>query len=315
MDTPTPSTPPTVSQTPSIFIPSTTLTSSSAVTAPESQISGQIATTDGSSADASLLSSSLVVSQRFPSASLSLASSNPQVFQSASNTEPGLTITNVPVVAAASHKSINGGAVAGGVIGAILLLILILVAVIFRKSLAKRWQHLRNRRIAPSAEFLSTPPQPFPNQSRLGRSSPGPGLLVSHHHRLGNSRFSVQDLHYPAITDEEAPPPFTPGTFNDPVIEKVNAAARQREIFLQTHAPSLIDKKAPYADSGGSSLYNPYESKNPFEEPSLYPLDNIDIPATSPILSTEDYDTFAGQSSGHGHQSPRSTEAGVGWAA
>lgn len=112
--------------------------------------------------------------------------------------------------------------------------------------------------------------------------------------------------------DNEQPPPFTPGTFNDPVIEKVAAAAQQREMFLQTH----VDNQHEGTSDEGSILYNPYVLPDPLEHSLNYPPDTFDWPATSPILSSESHEAVAGPSSSYGHgasRSPRSTEE-AGWA-
>lgn len=115
--------------------------------------------------------------------------------------------------------------------------------------------------------------------------------------------------------DEEQPPPFTPGTFNDPVIEKVASAARQREMFLQAHGTSPTQE--PREDEAMSLQYSPYVLPHPLENAGSYPLDTSFFPATSPILSSEDHATMAGPSRSAtvygGHRSPRSAEQS-GWA-
>ncbi|EKM55621.1 uncharacterized protein PHACADRAFT_184402 [Phanerochaete carnosa HHB-10118-sp] len=212
-------------------------------------------------------------------------------------------------VSTSSHirSTTNVGAIAGGVLGGVVLLLLV-VLLVLRKPMSRYLRRARNKRIAPSAEFVNTSSQLFHSQSRLTGLSTTP-VVTSSHHR-GKSSFSVRDL---GGGFDERPPPFTPGSFRDPVIEKVTSAAQQREMFFQTHASPPTQNGRGNDDSDAPSLYDPYVLPNPFEHSPGYPLDTFDFPATSPILSSEEDETAAGPSSTFGHgESSRLTK---GWAA
>ncbi|GJE86940.1 hypothetical protein PsYK624_030230 [Phanerochaete sordida] len=232
--------------------------------------------------------------------------------------EPSATSTALAESTFARNKT-NAGAIAGGVIGGVIFLLLLLLLVFFRKSLVQRLQHARRKRTAPSAEFVNVSPQLYSSQSRLTGLSPTPGAAG---HYRGNSTFSARDLQGMAESpvDDENPPPFTPGAFKDPVIEKVASSARQHEMYLQAHRSSPPSQD-DHSNEDGSSLYNPHSRNpyilpHPFEQSPNYPLDTSDFPATSPILMSEDHSSVAGPSrsaTGHrGQRSPGSAEAG--WA-
>ena len=56
------------------------------------------------------------------------------------------------------------------------------------------------------------------------------------------------------VSPDEPPPPFTPGKFNDPLVEKLNDATRQREELYRATAPSAFndsqqDLRTPVSDS------------------------------------------------------------------
>lgn len=200
-------------------------------------------------------------------------------------------------------------------IGGIGLLFFVVLTIMFRKRLMKRLRRFRSHRVAPSAEFLNGSSQLFSSQSRLGRPSPSPNPYVPQ--QRGPSTYSTGDVYNPnegPHDDNEQLPPFTVGTFSDPVFEKVHSAARQREMFLQAHGtPSPGSYRDADADSPSS--YNPYATLNSFTSYANYTVDSADFPASSPILSSEDHGTLGGASSARGHTAPapRSSE-NAGWA-
>ena len=56
------------------------------------------------------------------------------------------------------------------------------------------------------------------------------------------------------VSPDEPPPPFTPGKFNDPLVEKLNDATRQREELYRATAPSAFydsqqDLRTPVSES------------------------------------------------------------------
>ncbi|KZT11429.1 uncharacterized protein LAESUDRAFT_720659 [Laetiporus sulphureus 93-53] len=98
----------------------------------------------------------------------------------------------------------NTSAIAGGVIGG-LLAVLLLLGLIFL------WFRRRRRnRVAPSSEFLAA------------RATPG--LPDTPHAQIPLARHA-------SIEDEQPPPPFTRGSYRDPVYEKVRAARVQRQQY------------------------------------------------------------------------------------
>ncbi|KAJ3480321.1 hypothetical protein NLI96_g8433 [Meripilus lineatus] len=124
----------------------------------------------------------------------------------------GSSPSSPSAVTAVRSTSSKAGPIAGGVIGGLILLALIVLG-------AFLWRRRRNRRrIAPSAEFM-------------------------HHNRLTPSL-----SHSPAVpltgsytdTEDDPPPPFTRGSYNDPVLEKVSAAQAQREMYAATGSPRGI---------------------------------------------------------------------------
>lgn len=103
-------------------------------------------------------------------------------------------------------------------IGALVLLALILTGIHLRR------RTLQRKRTAPSAEFMHHP------ALLAQRRNSTPALLMR-----SPSPYADGD------TDEEKPPPFTPGAYADPVFEKVQAAAAAHQ--------EMFD---PYRGYGGS---------------------------------------------------------------
>lgn len=103
----------------------------------------------------------------------------------------------------------------GGVIGALLFLVLVAAAVMY---FLRRRQ--RAARPAPSAEFL--------HMARGGADSPvfvAKGGYADEMAHTPTDAYFVSLARQSSIEDGEAPPPFTPGNFRDPVLEKVNESA------------------------------------------------------------------------------------------
>ena len=116
---------------------------------------------------------------------------------------------------------------------------------------------MRNR-VAPSDEFRNHPA--LLGSGRLGGSGGGTGG-GTRGIGAGSRRFSTPLLERTsspmygspdtptsrvadamAGEDEEQPPPFTPGRYRDPVLEKVSAAQAQRDMMFD-----------PYRDYGGTA--------------------------------------------------------------
>lgn len=142
----------------------------------------------------------------------------------------GATSTTVPtesstslVVAKASHSSPPVGPIVGGVLGGFVLLALLG---------AGFYVFLRRRRTtrAPSAEFMHIARQGSPTLSFAAakhRESMTPSKTpLARQSSLDDHEY---DLH--PEEDDRPPPPFSPGSFSDPVYEKVSASAALREQY------------------------------------------------------------------------------------
>ncbi|THH32995.1 hypothetical protein EUX98_g1196 [Antrodiella citrinella] len=146
-------------------------------------------------------------------------------------TSSGVDASSIPGVRSASRSHNNAGPIAGGVIGAVILIALLVGAFLF-------WRKRRSKkRTAPSAEFM--------HHNRLQPSLSAPPLLA----RDMSNRNSEDE--------DEQLPPFSSGTFNDPIFEKLSAAAAQRQEIeqLQLYHP-YRDKDSVYF-TGESSAGDP----------------------------------------------------------
>ena len=90
--------------------------------------------------------------------------------------------------------------------------------------------------------------------------------------------------------EDEQPPPFTSGSFIDPVMEKVSSATRQRELYFQSQA---IESQGARSTHNRISLQRSHMLDDPFASNSYYPVDAVDYPVTSPILGGEDHESLA----------------------
>ncbi|KAL1947703.1 hypothetical protein VTO73DRAFT_13427 [Trametes versicolor] len=143
--------------------------------------------------------------------------------------------STVAVASSSDKHSSHTGAIIGGVIGGLAFLLLATAAAILL------YRRMRARRTAPSAEFMDimrgTTPGPVPASGAMraeGTATP------SGDHLLG-----LED------DGDERPPAFIPGTYGDPVLEKVQAAAAMRQEYQRrgSYAAAQADYKEGLRDS------------------------------------------------------------------
>ncbi|KAI0079994.1 hypothetical protein K474DRAFT_1769896 [Panus rudis PR-1116 ss-1] len=144
----------------------------------------------------------------------------PPAFDTTAAPNPTPSSVDLGTGAVTSHSTRRVGPIVGGVIGGIALLILLIVAfILWRRRRRRRRHHL-----APSAEFmhhardrsLGTSPLPYGDNPRY------PSLM---------RHSSIED-------PDDIPPPFTQGTYKDPVYEKVDAAEAQKALFTSVSTPA-----------------------------------------------------------------------------
>ncbi|TCD60923.1 hypothetical protein EIP91_009296 [Steccherinum ochraceum] len=158
-----------------------------------------------------------LLSPQLPASSITFPS-GPTPTQSNAGTSPPISVT--PTVRAASSS--KAGPIAGGVIGAVILIALLAGAFLF-------WRRRKAKRMAPSAEFM--------HHRGMTPSLSAPPLL-----RDVSTRDSEEE-------DTSPPPPFSRGNFNDPIFEKLTAAAAQRqEVEQQMYQHSSFDPYVGYGD-------------------------------------------------------------------
>ncbi|KAI0690031.1 hypothetical protein BC835DRAFT_1418045 [Cytidiella melzeri] len=230
-----------------------------------------------------------------------------------SSAQPGSGSTTPALSSAASRPKSIAGPIAGGVIGGLLLLAALFLLWFYRKRIMDRWRGAH--RVAPSSEFLNVQNARDGGMGGGGGGAKAAGFTVQPRemsmYESGSGFASRAVSPYGAQTNgrsmemfreeavgagvagvgagvfgslaaeegaaDEPPPPFTKGNFNDPLVEKLNDAARQRqELYLAALA-------------GGATA-----------NPSAYPRSA----ARKPVPSTSDSEyTSAGSSSSHGAQS------------
>ncbi|KAI0670511.1 hypothetical protein C8Q78DRAFT_1079470 [Trametes maxima] len=132
----------------------------------------------------------------------------------------------------------NTGAIVGGVIGGLAFLLLAACAFIIVR------RRLRARRTAPSAEFMD-----------LARGTTPAGAM-----RFDGATTPLADYSVPltresslgdADADADPPPAFTPGSYADPVYEKVLASAALREHYDKRASYSAEHISSAEGDAGG----------------------------------------------------------------
>ncbi|TFK88671.1 hypothetical protein K466DRAFT_652511 [Polyporus arcularius HHB13444] len=117
--------------------------------------------------------------------------------------------------------SSHTGAIIGGVIAGVVLIALAVLAFLFYR------RRTRKSCAAPSAEFM--------HMARGGSSSPilsakhVEGIITPPSSGHGGDRVPL--ARQSSIESDDRPPAFTPGSFSDPVYEKVQASAAMREAY------------------------------------------------------------------------------------
>ncbi|TBU65980.1 hypothetical protein BD310DRAFT_837388 [Dichomitus squalens] len=135
---------------------------------------------------------------------------------------PGnVTASTPPKHPSASQSSPNAGAIAGGVIGGLLLIALLGALVFFIR------RRRRMARIPPSAEFMY--------MTRGGAGGPEPAFVSFDPDGSATPAKLAPLARQSSIEDDERPPAFTPGSYSDPILEKVHASAAMRDQYGSGH--------------------------------------------------------------------------------
>ncbi|KAJ8453467.1 hypothetical protein ONZ51_g13581 [Trametes cubensis] len=196
----------------------------------------------------------------------------------ASSSSTYSTSTNTSTIQSSTFGRANGGgsrantrspngAVAGGVIGGLVLLLIAACAIILLRRRA------RARRTAPSAEFIDI----MRNgglETRFGAESSGGALSpIKHDHgsttpgldyysdavgSTGGLDSTSERLTSPlarqsSLESNEPPPAFSPGSYKDPVLEKVHTAAEMREYYLRRESLASMAGAEPLGLDGHES--------------------------------------------------------------
>ena len=164
------------------------------------------------------------------------------------------------------HKSFTGK-IAGSVVGALILILLVVLIFFYRRPLTKRLARARlpwrkSAHPAPSAEFMNHPvvlAQRRSSSALLRAASPFSYGYTAAATATPLGKFPYADS-YDGYTLDEAPPPFTTGNFNDPIIEKFSASAAVHQRMLS------VDSKADYGyGAGDASTLMDHEVGSPEE--------------------------------------------------
>ncbi|KIP09240.1 hypothetical protein PHLGIDRAFT_338039 [Phlebiopsis gigantea 11061_1 CR5-6] len=291
----------------------------------DSGLPGSDTSGDSMSVPSTSSKSASSISSQSSSTTYSVSSTRPPLVASSTNTSINsrTSTTSVPtpslIISGQStlHRSIRPGAIAGGVIGGIVLALLITFIFFSWRSIMKYIHHLRNRRVAPSSEFLDPTSRFYadrPAHAAAISASPSPFLV----HRRSPSTLTMGGIlrqHPDAQIDDDQPPPFAPGAFRDPVIEKVSAAAMQQALYLMSVESS--DEGHGSQSSGvysRSSLRDDSSvSQSPSVEGKQYLVDATDLPVTSSVLRSQGND-FLGSCSDVNLRLSEMLEGEVGWA-
>ncbi|CAL1704315.1 unnamed protein product [Somion occarium] len=154
---------------------------------------------------------------------------------SSSNTDTESSPISSP--ATATHHSNAAGAIAGGVIGGLAFIALLIAGWFFWRKRKYRRHHL-----APSAEFMH----------HHNRYPSVPGSIHPHSATPPLMRDN-------SLEGDEPPPAFTKGTFNDPIFEKLSAAAQQREMYTSPYRGNQeINTQSRVLSPAASTSSNPY---------------------------------------------------------
>ncbi|EJF61581.1 hypothetical protein DICSQDRAFT_169997 [Dichomitus squalens LYAD-421 SS1] len=162
-------------------------------------------------------STSSLASSSFPACVLTSSTSSSVHIGAASSKNPSSATPSPGHHDRSSNQptsKVNSGAIAGGVVGAFIFLCLVAVGAlcIIRRR--------RKSRQPPSAEFMHI----ARGQSELG-FVPTDGKTTPSLARL------IPLARQSSLEDDERPPAFTPGSYGDPVLEKVQASAELREKY------------------------------------------------------------------------------------
>ncbi|RPD79940.1 hypothetical protein L226DRAFT_608919 [Lentinus tigrinus ALCF2SS1-7] len=173
------------------------------------------------SASASSDASTSLSNSPTPAASVNPSSSPTDTVLMASATATPSSSPKQSSPSSSSSGSSHTGAIVGGVIGGVVFLLLAVAAFLFYRR-----RTARNAR-APSAEFM--------HMARGDSSSPilsakhAEGVLTPPSTSHGGDRIPL--ARQSSIESDDLPPAFTPGSFKDPVYEKVQASAALREEY------------------------------------------------------------------------------------
>ena len=193
---------------------------------------------------------------------------------------PSISSTPPPPITShsASRRSSKTGAIVGGVVGGLAFIILAGLLLLFRKRLMRRIRRLRSARVAPSSEFLDP-------SSRFYRDK-SPNHFLAHRHGPPMSALS-ETSHQSVVTpvDNDLPPPFTPGAFRDPIIEKINTAAAQRDSYVRSLG-SPDETRSHSSHSGRGHPSSPFHDNSRVNQsPSVEEKQPLFDPSTAPVAS------------------------------
>ncbi|TBU32358.1 hypothetical protein BD311DRAFT_775429 [Dichomitus squalens] len=136
---------------------------------------------------------------------------------SSANNKPAVTPKPVSV----SKSSNNTGAIAGGVIGGLLFIAFLVALAFFIR------RRRRRARIPPSAEFM--------HMAREGAEGPELAFVSFDPDGRATPARLIPLARQSSIEDDERPPAFTPGSYSDPILEKVHASAAMRDQYGVGH--------------------------------------------------------------------------------
>ena len=128
----------------------------------------------------------------------------------------------------------------GGVLGGVALVVLAVLAFLF---IRRRRRRSRAADVAPSAEFMRMAREGTPSFVAFHDSSGGDSVDFS-----GTPRSHTPLVHQGLLDAHEHPPPFTPGSYTDPVYEKVQESESLHAWYSQpVHSSNSDPENGMYA--------------------------------------------------------------------